>query len=53
MPSGLTVELSANYRILGVPHKLMMLSLNKNSLVMTLINAPRSIKKFFIWMPLI
>ena len=46
IPSGLTVELSANWSIVGVSINPIILSLNKTSLVMVLIDAPKSIKTF-------
>ena len=46
IPSGLIVELSVNYNIFGMSHKPIILSFNKTSLVITLIDAPKSIKKF-------
>lgn len=52
MPSGVTVELFASYKIVGVVCNPSILSLCMVSLVMTLMATPKSIKAFFIDWPL-
>lgn len=46
IPLGLTMELLANCNIVGVSHKPMILSFSRTSLVITLIDAPKSMRTF-------